>query len=319
MRSVVLNAQIFLGTKDRETAYPLHFATNLLHAGTSKKQHGGNVLSELALNQNACACTEIAGDVVQRCRLGTLELVESVYPRGLMLGRHQHSHAYLGYVMEGHYTETYQGTSAEATPGTIRFLPAGEIHSNAYNDGARCLLVRLSPFSLDHLREHARIIEQPGRIASPKAEWLARRLHSEFRQRDTAAALAIEGLVLEILAEGVRSTTNSYKSTPRWLQRAREMIQSNFLSVPSLTEIAAQVGVHPVHLSREFRRYFECTVGDYMRKLRIDHAEHLLVNTNTPLAEIANICGFADQSHFSSTFKRTLGVTPARFREMHKS
>jgi AraC family transcriptional regulator len=277
------------------------------------------VLSELALNTNPCACTEIAGDVVQRRRLGDMELSESVYPRGLMLGRHQHSHAYLSYVMEGHYTETYQGASAEAVTGALRFLPPGEIHSNAYTDGARCLLVKLSPFTLEHLREHARIIDRPGPISSPKAEWLARRLQSEFRQRDTASALAIEGIVLEILAEGVRASTNGYRNTPRWLQRAKEMIQSDFLSVPSLTEIAAQAGVHPVHLSREFRRYFDCTVGDYMRKLRVDHAEHLLANTNTPLAEIANICGFADQSHFSSTFKRTLGVTPARFREMRRS
>ena len=42
-----------------------------------------------------------------------------------------------------------------------------------------------------------------------------------------------------------------------------------------------------------------------------------LASTNTPLAEIANVCGFADQSHFSSTFKRTVGLTPARYREMH--
>jgi AraC family transcriptional regulator len=236
-----------------------------------------------------------------------------------MLGRHQHSDAYLSYVMDGHYTETYQGSSVECGPGTIRFLPAGEVHSNAYNDGARCLLVKLSPVTLEHVREHARVIDRPGRVAGPKAEWLARRLQTEFRQRDSAASLAIEGIVLEILAEGVRATANGYRSAPRWLQRAKEMIQSDFLAVPSLTAIATEVGVHPVHLSREFRRYFDCTVGEYMRRLRIDHAEHLLAHTSTPLIEIASVCGFADQSHFSSTFKRTVGVTPARFREMHTS
>lgn len=292
---------------------------NFPRHGTSKKERGGIVLSEIASNTKPCACTETAGEIVEHRRLAGLELYESVYARGLMLGRHHHAHAYLSYVMDGHYTETYQGSSAECGAGSIRFLPAGEIHSNAYADGARCLLVKLPAETLDHVRNHARIIERPGRIGGPKAEWLARRLQSEFRQRDTAASLAIEGIVLEILAEGVREAMNGSRSAPRWLQRAKELIQENFLAVPSLGELAGEVGVHPVHLSREFRRYFDCTVGEYMRKLRVNHAEHLLARTATPLVEIASVCGFADQSHFSSTFKRAVGVTPARFREMHSA
>ncbi len=86
--------------------------------------------------------------------------------------------------------------------------------------------------------------------------------------------------------------------------------------MPSLSEIAGAAGVHPVHLSREFRRFYACTVSDFMRKLRIEHASHLLADTETPLAEIAMICGFADQSHFSAVFKREVGLTPSRFRNV---
>ena len=285
-------------------------------------QLGGNVLSTISPSQlapihTACACIDTAGDVIERRRLPNLELRESVYPRGLRLSRHSHSHAYLSYVIEGQYTESYNGSSAIAPAGTLRFLPAGEPHSNVYDDGARCLLVQLQAGAVEHLREHSRVLEDPGQVTSPKAEWLARRLYTEFRQRDSAASIAIEGIILEIMAEGVRCGEGRSRHAPKWLQRAKDMINSKFLDVPSLTDIATEAGVHPVHLSREFRRYFDCTVGDYMRKLRVDHASHLLANTRTPLADIANVCGFADQSHFSSTFKRTVGVTPARFREMH--
>ena len=75
--------------------------------------------------------------------------------------------------------------------------------------------------------------------------------------------------------------------------------------------------MHPVHLSREFHRFYDCTVSDFIRKLRIDHASHLLADTESPLAEIALGCGFADQSHFSATFKRETGITPARFRGLN--
>ena len=284
-------------------------------------QLGGNVFQQLApiptSIPSACLHTDPAGETVDRRRFPNLELRETVYARGLRLPRHSHSLAYLSYVIEGRYVESRGGSSELCGTGTVRFLPAGEIHSNVYDDGARCLLVGLQSGIVERLREHARILDAPGQVASPKAEWLAKRLYSEFRQRDSAASIAIEGLVLEILAEGVRSTEGQSRNAPRWLHRAKDMINSQFLDVPSLTDIAREAGVHPVHLSREFRRYFDCTVGDYMRKLRVDHASHLLANTRTALADIANICGFADQSHFSSTFKKAVGVTPARFREMH--
>ncbi len=264
-----------------------------------------------------CPCSETAGHVTGRRDLLNFELRETVYSRGLNLGLHRHASAYLSYVIEGSYTESYQGSSAVCGAGSVRFLPAHEVHANHYDEGARCLLVELEPHALARLREHGQVLESPGEIGGSQASMLARRLYSEFRQRDDAASIAIEGLVLEILAEGLRSAGAPSRNPPRWLMRARDMIDARFLEVPSLTDIAKASGVHPVHLSREFRRYFDVTVGEYMRKLRIEHASRLLAGGETPLAEIADVCGFADQSHFSSTFKRTVGLTPARFREMH--
>lgn len=255
---------------------------------------------------------------MQRRLLPRLELRESVYYPGLALPKHSHSHSYLSYVVEGNYVEYYPGRPpADCAAGALRFLPAGEVHSNAYRDGARCLLVRLHPSTMDHLREAGNVLQAPGRIDGPKAEWMANRLYTEFGERDTAAALAIEGIVLELLAEGARSNGGLSRNVPKWLARAREAIHAQFLETPSLAELARAAGVHPVHLAREFRRYFNCTVGEYMRKLRIEHASRLLAKTETPLADIATLCGFADQSHFSSTFKRSTGITPAKFRALH--
>jgi AraC family transcriptional regulator len=279
-------------------------------------QFGGTVLFERSPATNVRMCADTSGDIVERRELLNVNLRETVYRPGLRLSPHMHANSYLSFIIEGHYTETYQGNSATCGAGSVRFLPAFEVHSNAYEGGARCLLVELQPDSLDRLRDHTHILEHPGEVGSPRAALLARRLYSEFRQRDAAASIAIEGLVLEILAESARSTGAAGRHIPKWLMRARDMIQAQFLNVPSLTEIARAAGVHPVHLSREFRRYFDCTVGDYMRKLRVEHASHLLANTDTPLAEIAAACGFADQSHFSSTFKRAVGQTPSRYREM---
>ena len=56
------------------------------------------------------------------------------------------------------------------------------------------------------------------------------------------------------------------------------------------------------------------TVGEYIRKLRIEYACQTMLNPDISLAEIAAIAGFADQSHFGRTFKRLVGIPPAAFR-----
>ena len=55
---------------------------------------------------------------------------------------------------------------------------------------------------------------------------------------------------------------------------------------------------------------------EFLRRKRIEHACHLVSTSNIALAEIAMTCGFSDQSHFSATFRRQVGLTPARFRQM---
>jgi AraC family transcriptional regulator len=92
------------------------------------------------------------------------------------------------------------------------------------------------------------------------------------------------------------------------------MLEAHFLDDLSLSTIAQAVGVHSVHLSREFRRHYHSSVGEYIRKLRIEYACKQMLNPDLSLAEIASAAGFADQSHFSRTFKRLVGIPPAVFR-----
>jgi AraC-like DNA-binding protein len=55
---------------------------------------------------------------------------------------------------------------------------------------------------------------------------------------------------------------------------------------------------HPVHLSREFPKYFDTTLGDYIRATKVQRAVALLPNPGLSLTDISLECGFADQSHF---------------------
>jgi AraC family transcriptional regulator len=264
-----------------------------------------------------CPETDTSGDVVRRREIPGFSLVESIYPQGLALSRHCHAQAYLSFVLAGSYTEKYLDEECVCSAGSLRFLPPGQLHENNFGTTVRCLLVKIEPLALHRLGDHAPVLSAPGEVSGLASSWLANRMYREFAANDDVAPLAMEGVLLEILAESARSIgENGGVHAPVWLRRVREALEESFLLAPSLAELAAIGGVHPVHLSREFRKHYQTTIGEFIRKRRIEKACDLLTNSSTPLAEIALTCGFSDQSHFCATFKSHTSLTPARFRDM---
>jgi AraC-like DNA-binding protein len=81
-----------------------------------------------------------------------------------------------------------------------------------------------------------------------------------------------------------------------------------------MAAIAREVGVHPVHLSRGFRRAFGVTMTDYVRDLRIHYAAEALVASPDPVPRIARSAGYQNVGHFTRSFKRATGLTPAAYR-----
>ena len=78
--------------------------------------------------------------------------------------------------------------------------------------------------------------------------------------------------------------------------------------------LARTAGVHRVHLSRSFHRYYGVTPGEFLRTTRLHYALGALAESNLSIAEIALESGFADQSHLTRVFGRRFGVSPARYR-----
>jgi AraC family transcriptional regulator len=145
------------------------------------------------------------------------------------------------------------------------------------------------------------------------------KLYQEFRLMDEVAPLAVEGLMLEIVAEASRRKrpVSNTKIPPR-IEMAKDFISAYFNRPLALKQIAELVEAHPVYLAREFHKHYHCTVGEYVRRLRVESACQRLSDSDEPLSNIALTVGFSDQSHFSRTFKRLTGMTPAKYRKARR-
>jgi AraC family transcriptional regulator len=98
------------------------------------------------------------------------------------------------------------------------------------------------------------------------------------------------------------------------------MLHDRFAEQLTVAEVAAAVGVHPVHLARVFRLHYGMPVGGYVRGLRLDWAAGRLAaadgadGADQNIAQIALLAGFYDQSHFTRAFKHRFGLTPRAYR-----
>lgn len=247
-------------------------------------------------------------------------LTETTHSPNRLLSQHCHEYPNLSLVLSGSFTECINRKSLECEPQSLIIKPAGESHSNRYGQrGVRCLVIEVLPRWIEWLHPRSKVFEVVDHIQPGALSLFALRIYKEFRRMDSVSMLAIEGLLLEIMAETSRRSTRVLRRRPpHWLEQAKEIIHGHSSENISLGDIAKTVNIHPVHLAREFRKFYGCTLGDYLRGLRIQYACRQLSKSDMPLVEIALAAGFSHQAHFSRLFKRHIGMTPTEFRSLSR-
>lgn len=249
--------------------------------------------------------------------LAGLSLKVFLQPPYQRLPWHTHRDASICFVVSGSYTERFGSAVRECTPHSMVFKPAVERHTDQFGRlGGTCLLVEIPAHRLSMLEPVARVTAQPTLVRSAKLAALGHDLYGEVVHEDALSSFAVEGLVLEILAEASRrrSASAGPPPGPAWLRQAHDLIHETFVEPLTLASVARMVGVHPSHLARTFRAYYGCSIGAYVRRLRVERACQELADTDAALAQIALRAGFFDQSHFSRVFKAQTRKTPAQFR-----
>lgn len=98
------------------------------------------------------------------------------------------------------------------------------------------------------------------------------------------------------------------------IYRIMEYVKSNYSRKITLEELAAYVYLSPSHISSLFRKETGQTISAYINHVRIEKSKFLLRQAGIPLADIAVLCGFEDQSYFTRVFKKYTGISPRQYR-----
>lgn len=229
--------------------------------------------------------------------------------------RHAHEDPHLSCLVQGTFGETMGSNEYTRLQGAAIYRRAEFEHScQFHNKPVRILRVQFEADWLRRIEAMADGRPQSFVARSPLAASLTKRLIDELALGDDASTLAAEGLVLELLAEAFRGEPACEEREPAWLSGVREQLHAGFLEQLSLTDLAGDAGVHPSYLARAFRKRYGCTIGAYLRRLRVEYAADRLSQGDEPLAAIAHAAGYSDQGHFTRHFRRATGRTPGEYR-----
>jgi AraC family transcriptional regulator len=244
-----------------------------------------------------------------------LRITQVDYPENLVSDWHYHENAYFAFIQKGGSLERRKNENIQCVPGQLLFYNDQEAHKNEkYQRGSKniCLELKNDWFSNNQIDKKR--MEGAFNIEDKAIKSLFVRIIKETIFNDNCSRIAIEGLLFQVYAEMIRSKNNA-RQLPAWLQIVRSFLNDNWNKKITVAEIAKLVDVHPITISKEFPKFFNCTFGDYLRKLRLERSLDLLKKTSMPLDEIAVNCAFYDSSHYINTFKSFYRTTPSAYRK----
>ncbi len=226
---------------------------------------------------------------------------------------HSHKNPHISFVYQNGKSETKRNSVYNGKKGSIFFYHSGQLHRwIAPKTVGKSINIEVEA---DFLKNYM-FSEEGIKNAIQKnidAKALLLKIQKETQLSDAHSASTIQTLFLELFDFPSADGTNDI---PKWVDHLYQLLHDNWNKTIPLRELAATVGVHPVTISKYFRKYFSCTLGEYQRKLKTDRSIDLIKNSSMSLSEIAYACGFADQSHFTRNFKLQTHFLPKDFRRL---
>lgn len=149
-------------------------------------------------------------------------------------------------------------------------------------------------------------LSEPGEHSSLKIEYLSR-------------ALAVDVLSKHVTSKRAPPMNAGERLTTKQARLVTEYIHEHISSEILLNDLATLAGLSRTLFVQRFKVSFKQTPHRYLMEARVRRSQGLLAKTSLPTSQIALMCGFADQSHFSASFKRAVGVSPSVYRKYSRA
>jgi AraC-like DNA-binding protein len=238
--------------------------------------------------------------------------------------RHMHDYFVIGMIEAGVQKFSYQRDVFITPPTGLIIINPGEAHTGeaAVASGFRYRALYPDPDLLQHIASQVKGRSQDIPFFSypviHDAVLFKEIYHLHLTLESAVSALEQESRYIEALARLIirhADTHPQVKSIGRErheIKRVCAYIEDNFAQDVKLSDLASLVHWNPFYLLRVFRAEMGLPPHAYLETVRIREGQALLKKGRS-LAQTAYETGFSSQSHFTTTFKRLIGVTPGHY------
>ncbi|KQK25140.1 AraC family transcriptional regulator [Chryseobacterium aquaticum] len=259
---------------------------------------------------------EFYGQTNTTINLEGITLTDTVYTHD-KVDWHYHKNAYFTFILQGNVIEGNKKEIYNCSAGDLLFHNWQEPHYNIKPKGfTRGFHIEIEEKWLSELDFKTKDLQGSIKIADPDLKFLLYKIFRETKENESSTLLSIQTLLLETLSKMIHHQKNNSQKKPNWVSELNNILNDQFSDSLSLDYLSKQLHIHPVHLSRDFSKYFNSGLGEYIRKIKIQKSLELISQKKLDLTAIAFECGFSDQSHFTRCFKEINGITPSQYRKI---
>ena len=227
---------------------------------------------------------------------------------------HSHDFSAISVVLKGNVLEKINGKAELASTASLLIKPKETLHEDFFGENGASI-ISLKVFD-EHILSDANksIFDHWNWHHIPNASVLLLKIWAFLlTSRKDKDMIVLLNDFIKTLNKIIK--TNKENHPPYWVEQIKPEVVLSYTENLTLKRLAKENRVHPVYLARVFRKYYLCSLKEYVRNLKLYQAVSELPLKNNSLSEIAYNTGFSDQSHFNRVFKSELGISPGALKK----
>ena len=226
---------------------------------------------------------------------------------------HYHQNPYFTYLLQGKLFEENKKENYYLKSGSLLFHNWQDAHHNIKpDDFTRGFHIELTTDWFDLYDIKSFDFEGSMHLKNPLIKQKMNAIFIESKIKDNSSQITIDMLLLDVFNTIKIEGNLIKKQVPNWVKQLKEILHLPQNKIESLTDLSTILNIHPVHLSREFPKYFKTTFGNYIRTQKLNRALLLIAENKLSMTEVCYECDFYDQSHFTNSFKKVYQKTPLK-------
>lgn len=242
---------------------------------------------------------------------------------------HSHNHMEIAYIISGKAIFNINSISYEVKEGDIVLINPYEQHygipTSTQNPSLE-FFVGFSNFKFNNMPPETLFLnEYPIITTKPSSRkqilQLINDIMEENKQNQTGKDFMLQAYITQFILLAIREKQqeNEVQAENKKSAITKEIISylhEHFAEKISLEQVAKNVYLSPFYISKVFKEEIGETPINYLIKIRLENAKHLLLNQkDLSIKEISSIVGYEDAYHFSKSFKKYYGIPPAEYKK----